>query len=128
MFDPVQTGTRRKHPARKYPLHLALQRDLIDLDKGVSVGGFGSRAGVAGIGLDPQRAELNGFAYILVKIDDAPGDLVQAGKLAFLLTIFWAGGSVTTSSPGCSVAGDCGTVLAWRPPGGLAFGGAAATP
>src|SRR5258706_14445636 len=54
-------------------------------------------------------------------------------KLAFLLVIFCAGGSVTTSSPGCSVAGVPGTFFGWRCPGGnpgsgLAAGGATATP
>src|SRR4029077_3979909 len=62
-----------------------------------------------------------------------PVILSRPEKLAFLLTIFCAGGSETTSSPGCSVAGDCGTPLGWRCPGanpgsGLAPGGATATP
>ena len=47
-----------------------------------------------------------------------PVILSSPEKLAFLLTIFCAGGSVTTSSPGCSVAGDLrhalGLALAWR--------------
>ena len=85
MLDAVQAGARRKHPARKNPLHLALQRDLVDLDKGVGVGGFGGRTGVAGVGLDPQRAELDGLADILVEIDDAPGDLVEAGEARLLV-------------------------------------------
>jgi hypothetical protein len=62
-----------------------------------------------------------------------PVILSSPEKLAFLLTIFCAGGSVTTSSPGCSVAGACGTPLGWRWPGGnpgngAAPGGATATP
>src|SRR5205823_2050796 len=63
-----------------------------------------------------------------------PVILSSPEKLAFLLTIFCAGGSVTTSSPGCNVAGDCGTPLGWRSPGGetatpwLGCGGATATP
>src|SRR5258708_14796032 len=62
-----------------------------------------------------------------------PVILSRPEKLAFLLTIFCAGGSETTSSPGCNVAGDCGTPLGWRCPGcnpgnGLAAGGATATP
>ena len=62
-----------------------------------------------------------------------PVILSRPEKLAFLLTIFCAGGSVTTSSPGCRVAGVCGTPLGWRCPGGnpgsgLAPGGATATP
>ena len=85
MLDAVQAGARREHPAGKDPLHLALQRDLVDLDKGVGVGGFGRRPRVAGVGLDPQRAELNGLADILVEIDDAPGDLVEAGKARLLV-------------------------------------------
>src|ERR1700752_401316 len=51
-----------------------------------------------------------------------PVILSSPEKLAFLLTIFCAGGSVTTSSPGCRVAGDCGTPLGRCP------GGAPATP
>src|SRR3984893_5144453 len=55
--------------------------------------------------------------------------LSRPEKLAFLLTIFCAGGSVTTSSPGCRVAGACGTLLGCFWPGsGLAPGGATATP
>jgi hypothetical protein len=58
-----------------------------------------------------------------------PVILSRPEKLAFLLMIFCAGGSVTTSSPGCSVGGDCGMPLGWRCPGaGLAAGGATATP
>src|ERR1700735_2362122 len=62
-----------------------------------------------------------------------PVILSRPEKLAFLLTIFSAGGSVTTSSPGCSVGGDCGTPLGWRCPGGtpgagFGPGGATATP
>src|SRR4029077_17419532 len=36
----------------------------------------------------------------------------------FLLVILVAGGSDTTSSPGCRVAGAPGTLLGWRCPGG----------
>src|SRR5215212_11840037 len=62
-----------------------------------------------------------------------PVILSRPEKLAFLLTIFCAGGSVTTSSPGCNVAGDCGTPFGWRCPGvdpgsGLEAGGPTATP
>src|SRR5215211_8672484 len=47
-----------------------------------------------------------------------PVILSSPEKLAFLLVIFCDGGSVTTSSPGCNVAGDPGTFLGWRCPGG----------
>src|SRR5437660_1425537 len=47
-----------------------------------------------------------------------PVILSSPEKLAFLLVILVAGGSDTTSSPGCKVAGDCGTPLGWRCPGG----------
>src|SRR5436309_14978669 len=62
-----------------------------------------------------------------------PVILSRPEKLAFLLTILVAGGSVTTSSPGCKVAAAPGTLLGWRWPGGnpgngLAGGGATATP
>src|ERR1700712_3636836 len=62
-----------------------------------------------------------------------PVILSSPEKLAFLLTIFCAAGSLTTSSPGCKVAGACGTPLGWRCPGdnpgsGAAPGGALAIP
>src|SRR5882757_6199907 len=62
-----------------------------------------------------------------------PVILSRPEKLAFLLMIFCAGGSVTISSPGCSVGGACGTPLGWRCPGGnpgsgLPPDGAVATP
>ena len=49
-----------------------------------------------------------------------PVILSRPEKLAFLLVILVAGGSDTTSSPGCKVAGELGTPLAggWRWPGG----------
>src|SRR3954452_1065803 len=61
-----------------------------------------------------------------------PVILSRPEKLAFLLTILLAGGSVTTSSPGCKGAAAPGTLLVRRGPGGdpgggLA-GGATATP
>ena len=85
MLDAVQAGACGKHPARENPLHLALQRDLVDLDKGVGVGGFGRGTRVAGVGLHPQRAELHGLADILVEIDDAPGDLVEPREACLLV-------------------------------------------
>ncbi len=85
MLDAVQAGARRIHPARENPLHLALQRDLVDLDKGVGIGGFRRGTGVAGVGFHPQCTELDGFADILVEIDDAPGDLVEPGKARLLV-------------------------------------------
>ena len=81
----MQAGACSVHPARKYPLHLALQRDLVDLDKGVGVGSFRRRPRVAGAGLHAQRAELHGLADILVEIDDAAGDLVEAGEARLLV-------------------------------------------
>src|SRR6266436_8172694 len=48
-----------------------------------------------------------------------PVILSSPEKLAFLLMIFCAGGSVTISSPGCNVAGVCGAPpLGCRCPGG----------
>src|ERR1700675_1303694 len=62
-----------------------------------------------------------------------PVILSRPEKLAFLLVTFVEGGSETTSSPGCRVAGDPGTLLGGRCPGGnpgsaVADGGALATP
>src|ERR1700712_392772 len=61
-----------------------------------------------------------------------PVILSRPEKLAFLLVILVAGGSDTTSSPGCKVAGAPGTLLGCFCPGGnpgsgLADGGALAT-
>ena len=107
MLDAVQAGARRVHPAGKDPLHLALQRDLVDLDEGVGIGGFGRGTRIAGAGLHPQRAELHGLADILVEIDDAAGDLVEPGEARLLVDDLRAPAArTTTSSPGCKVAGD----------------------
>src|SRR3954469_1292609 len=57
-----------------------------------------------------------------------PVILSRPEKLAFLLTILLAGGSVTTSSPGCRVAAAPGTLLGWRWPGGGLGGGDAPRP
>ena len=81
----MQAGACGIHPAREDPLHLALQRDLVDLDKGVGVGGFGGRPRVARAGFDAQRAELHGLADILIEIDDAAGDLVEARETRLLV-------------------------------------------
>src|SRR4051812_49582467 len=61
-----------------------------------------------------------------------PVILSRPEKLAFLLVILVAGGSDTTSSPGCKVAGAPGTLFGCFCPGGspgngLADGGALAT-
>src|SRR4051794_12319703 len=58
-----------------------------------------------------------------------PVILSSPENVAFLLMILLAGGSVTTSSPGCKVAACPGTVLGWRWPGaGLGEAGAAPCP
>src|SRR5215211_6758328 len=85
MLDTMQAGACSIHPAGKDPLHLALQGDLVDLDEGVGIGGLSGWTRVAGAGLHPQRAELNGLADILVKLDDAAGDLVEPGKARLLV-------------------------------------------
>ena len=84
---------------------------IVDFDKGVGIGGLSGGPRIAGVGLDAQRAELDGLGHILIEIDDAPGDLVEPGKGRLLVDDLLAGGSETTSSPGCSVAGVCGTLL-----------------
>ena len=85
MLDAMQAGACPEHPAGENPLYLALKGDLIDLDEGVGIGGFGRRACVASVSLHPQRAELHGFADILVKVDDAAGDLVETGEDGLLV-------------------------------------------
>ena len=80
VLDPVQAGARGKHPAGEDALDLALQRHLVDLDEGVGVRRLGRRAGVAGARRHLQRAELHGLADRHVEIDDAAGDLVEAGE------------------------------------------------
>src|SRR5436190_6195095 len=62
-----------------------------------------------------------------------PVILSRPEKVAFLLVTLVDGGSLTTSSPGCRLAGVCGTPFGWRCPGGnpgngLVPGGALATP
>ena len=126
----MQAGARRVHPAREDPLHLALQRDLVDLDEGVGVGGFGRRPRVAGAGLHPQRAELHGLADILVEIDDAAGDLVEPREARLLVGDLRAPAARTR--PRRPAAGS--PALAARPWAGagpaaaLPGGGALATP
>ena len=85
MLDAVQARACGKHPAGKNPLHLALQGDFVDLDKGIGVGGLGGGTGVAGVGLHAQRAELNGLADVFIEIDDAAGNLVQSRKARLLV-------------------------------------------
>ena len=80
MLDTMQARARREHPAGENPLHLALKGDLVDLDKGVGIGGFRRGARIAGVGLHTQRTELHGFADILVEVNDAARDLVEAGE------------------------------------------------
>ena len=88
MLDAVQAGTCSEHPAGKYPLYLALQRDLVDLDKCISIRRLGRRARIAGIGLHPQRTELHGFADGGIEVDDPAGDLVEAGEHGALVDDF----------------------------------------
>src|SRR5215218_2957313 len=58
-----------------------------------------------------------------------PVILSRPEKLAFLLVTFDAGGSDTTSSPGCRLAEAGGTgPLGWRGPGGGLACGAVAAP
>ena len=129
----MQAGARSIHPAREDPLHLALQRDLVDLDKGVGVGGFGGRPRVAGAGFHPQRAELHGLADILVEIDDAAGDLVEAREARLLVGDLGGrrlGHDLVARLQGCRrLRHALGLTLARRNPGSaLPGGGALATP
>ena len=110
MLDAVQAGACGIHPAGEDPLHLALQRDLVDLDKGVGVGGFGGRAACSRRSVFTRSAPNCTVSPISSsKLMMRPVILSSPEKLAFLLVILVAGGSDTTSSPGCKVAGVCGT-------------------
>lgn len=113
MLDRVQAGTCREHPAAEDLLDLALQRNFLDLDEGVGVRRFRRGPRVARLRLHSQRAELHRLADVDIELDDAAGDLVDPENTACLLTIFCAGGSVTISSPGCSVAGIGGALPAF---------------
>ena len=85
MLDAVQTGAGRKHPAGENPLYLTLQRDLIDLDERIGVGGFCRRPRVASLRLDPQGTELNRLTHLSIELDDAAGDLVQTREHRLLV-------------------------------------------
>ena len=129
----MQAGARREHPAGENPLHLALKGDLIDLDEGVGIGGFGRGARVAGVGLHPQRAELHGFADILVKVDDAAGDLVEAGEDGLLVDDLLGRRLGDDLVPWlqrrrCRRSRAWLLLSGWRPGCGLGEGGATATP
>ena len=80
MLDRVQSRARGEHPAGEDAAHLALQRHLVDLDEGVGVRRLGRRPRVAGARRHLQRAELHGLADRHVEVDDAAGDLVEAGE------------------------------------------------
>ena len=80
MIDRVQARACGEHPAGEDPLHLAVERDLVDLDEGVGLRRFGRRARVADPRRHLQRAELHRLVDIDVERDDPAGDLVEAGE------------------------------------------------
>ena len=81
MLDPVQAGTRGKHPAGKDAFKLVVQFDLVDLDKGIGLRCFGDRAAVTGPRFQPQRAELHHFIDRHRKGNDPAGDFIETGKI-----------------------------------------------
>src|SRR5262245_22059884 len=77
----MQPRARGKYPAGEDAAHLALQRDLLNLDEGVGVLRLVRRPREAGARRQLQRAELYGLTDRHVEADDAAGDLVEAGEL-----------------------------------------------
>jgi hypothetical protein len=80
MLDRMQTRAGGEHPPGKDALDLALERHLVDFEKGVGVRRLGRRARVAHARGDLQRPELHRFADPRVEGDDAAGDLVESGE------------------------------------------------
>ena len=80
MLNPVQSGACREHPPPEQPFHLALQGDLVDLDKSVGVGRFGRWARVTGAWPYPKRAKLHGLVDRDLEFRDPASDLVEPGK------------------------------------------------
>ena len=76
----MQTRAGGEHPPGKDALDLALERHLVDFEKGVGVRRLGRRARVAHARGDLQRPELHRFADRRVEGDDAAGDLVESGE------------------------------------------------
>jgi hypothetical protein len=80
MFNRMQAGACRKHPARKNALHLRLRVDFIDFDKACCLRRFCRRTRVANARRDLDRAKLNGLIHRDIECDDAPGDFIKSGK------------------------------------------------
>ena len=80
VIDGVQAGARGEHPAVEDALHLARQRDLVDLDEGVGLRRLGRRPREADPRRHLERAELHRLVDIDVERDDPAGDLVEPGE------------------------------------------------
>src|SRR4051812_49951443 len=81
MLDRVQARAGREHPSREDALDLALQRDLVDLDERIGIGGLGRRAGVADARRHLQRAELYRLADGGIEGNDAAGEDRKSTRL-----------------------------------------------
>src|SRR5215471_2667416 len=80
MFDRVQAGAGREHPAGEDTAPLPLQRYFVDLDKAISIGRFSWWARVTDPRRHLQRAKLHGLVDSDVERDGATRDLVETGE------------------------------------------------
>ena len=80
MFDTVQTGRCRKHPAGEYPFDIALQSNLVDLYETRRVLDLGRGPRIASAWRYLECAELDGFIDRHFEVDDPPGNLVEPGE------------------------------------------------
>ena len=113
MLDRMQTRAGGEHPPGKDALDLALERHLVNYEKGVVLRRLGRRKSVAHARGDLRRL-IAPFADPRVEGDDAAGDLVESEKTARPFAIFCVGISVMIVSSGL------GAVSAGWGGGGLA--------
>jgi hypothetical protein len=73
----MQAGACGKHPAGKYPLDFAFERNFIDLDKCICIGRFSRRPRIANPRGNLERAELHRFTDRRIERNDAAGDFVE---------------------------------------------------
>jgi hypothetical protein len=80
VLDSVKAGALSEHPPRKDALHVAGERDLVDLDEGSGVGRLGRRPRIANPRRDFQRAEFHGLIQRNLEMRDAASHLVEGGE------------------------------------------------
>jgi hypothetical protein len=80
MLDGVKARAFGKHPAGEDTLHVAVELDLVNLDKGGGVGRLGRRTGVANAGGYFEGAKRDGLINRNFEMGNAAGDLIEGGK------------------------------------------------